>query len=248
MKDARPIQPLDRNDPAPLYMQVRRHILNLIENGRQPLNSKLSSERELVELLGVSRITVRQALKDLEHDGYIASHPGKGFYVTGGKAKPFELDLLKSFTSTAITTNRRPGSRLIEGWVGKADREITRPLFLPDGADVVYLRRLRFLDDVPVTVQEDWLSPALAPGLLDLDWSSGNRSLYGELRERYSVIPVRGETIVSARLLTGEEATLLRVEPPAAALVIDQIAYDTDNRPVNLSVSVTLHPQVLSQA
>jgi GntR family transcriptional regulator len=231
---------VDRNNPAPLHLQIRQNLLKSIEDGRLPLNAKLSSERELVKLFGVSRITVRQALKDLEREGYLTSHPGKGFYVAD-KTKAFELDLLKSFTVNAHATNRKPGNRLLEGWIGKAPREITRPLFLPDGADVLLLKRLRFLDDQPVVIQEDWLSPVLVPGLLELDWSTGNRSLYAELHERFSIRPVRGQTILGARLLTADEAALLELEMPAAALTIDQIAYDSNNRPVNLSFTAQ-HP------
>lgn len=236
--------PVDRNNPAPLHQQVRQNLLHSIQAGKLPLNAKLSSERELVELFGVSRITVRQALKDLEREGYLTSYPGKGFYVAD-KSKSFELDLLKSFTANAHATNRSPGSRLLEGWIGKAPREITRPLFLADGADVLLLKRLRLLDGLPVSIQADWLSPAAVPGLLDLDWSTDNRSLYAELRERYSIRPVRGQTILGARLLAADEAALLDLEMPAAALSIDQIAYDAGNRPVNLSFLVqhpTRHP------
>jgi GntR family transcriptional regulator len=231
---------VDRNYPVPLHLQVRQNLLRSIQTGKLPLNAKLSSERELVELFGVSRITVRQALKDLEREGYLISYPGKGFYVAD-KSKAFELDLLKSFTANAHATNRRPGSRLLEGRIGKAPREITRPLFLADGADVLLLKRLRLLDGLPVVIQEDWLSPASVPDLLALDWSTGNRSLYAELRERYSIKPVRGQTILGARLLAPDEAALLELEMPAAALSIDQIAYDGNNRPVNLSFMVQ-HP------
>lgn len=232
---------VSRQDPTPLHRQVHGAILTAIEQGRLPRNGKLPSERELVELFGVSRITIRHAMRDLVQQGFLQSQPGKGFYVVEGR-QGFELHLLKSFTATALANNRRPGQRLLEARVFHAPLEITRPLFLPPGAEVMVLSRLRFLDDVPVVIQTDWLSAGRAPGLATLDWTTENRSLYGELRERYQIRPVRGQTTLSARLATEREADMLGLLAPAAVLTVDQIAFDGRNRPVNMTTLVH-HPE-----
>ena len=232
---------VNRADPQPLHRQVRGAILEAIEAGRLPRNGKLPSERELVDLFGVSRITIRHAMRDLVQLGFLQSQPGKGFYVAEPQ-RGFELHLLKSFTATALANGRRPGQRLLAARIARAPLEITRPLFLPEGAEVVELSRLRLLDDVPVVIQTDWLSAARVPGLIDLDWSSSNRSLYAEIRERYRIRPVRGQTTLSARLAAASEANLLGLEPPAAVLTVDQIAFDARNRPVNLT-TLKHHPE-----
>ena len=232
---------LSRSDPRPLHRQVHAAVLSAIEEGRLPRNGKLPSERELVELFGVSRITIRHAMRDLVHEGFLASHPGKGFYVAEPQ-RGFELHLLKSFTATALANGRRPGQRLIAARVFRAPLEITRPLFLPEGAEVAMLSRLRLLDDMPVVIQCDWLSAARVPGLVDLDWMASNRSLYAEIRERYRIRPVRGQTTLAARLATAEEAQMLGLDIPAAVLTVDQIAFDERGRPVNLTTLVH-HPE-----
>lgn len=232
---------ISRSDPRPLHRQVHSAILEAIEAGRLPRNGKLPSERELVDLFGVSRITIRHAMRDLVQQGFLQSQPGKGFYVAEPQ-RGFELHLLKSFTATALANGRRPGQRLLVARTWRAPLEITRPLFLPEGAEVMELTRLRLLDDVPVVIQTDWLSAARVPGLIALDWSSPNRSLYADLRERYRIHPVRGQTTLSARLATTEEAELLGLAPPAAVLTVDQIAFDARNRPVNLT-TLKHHPE-----
>lgn len=232
---------VDREDPRPLHKQVYEALLTSIRNGKLPLRGKLPSERELVDLFDVSRITIRHAIRELVQQGVVTSQPGKGLYVaehSGG----FELQVLKSFTATAISNGRVPGHRLIEARVLRAPLEISRPLFLPPGADVVVLSRLRLLDEIPVVIQTDWLPAARVPGLLDLDWTVGNRSLYAELRQHHHIHPSRGQTTLSARLASADEAEMLGLHSPAAVLTVDQIAFDNRNRPVNLTALVH-HPE-----
>ncbi|OLP58021.1 GntR family transcriptional regulator [Xaviernesmea oryzae] len=231
---------VDRADPRPLHKQVYEALLAAINNGRLPLRGKLPSERELVDLYAVSRITIRHAIRELMQQGVVHSQPGKGLYVTqrGGS---FELQVLKSFTSIALANGRTPGQHLLDARLVPAPPEISRPLFLGPGAEVVLLSRLRLLDAVPVVIQTDWIPAVRVPGLLNLDWQTGNRSLYEELRERYHIVPRRGQTTLSARLATDSEAATLQLSPPAAVLTVDQIAFDDRNRPVNMTALVH-HP------
>jgi GntR family transcriptional regulator len=239
---AAPLATLVRHDdPRPLHQQVRDALLQAIEDGRLPHNGKLPSERKLVEAFGVSRITVRHAIQDLVRQGMLKSQPGKGFYVTIAP-RGYELQVLESFTATAISTNRQPGSVLVEVKAYKPPSEITRPLFLPEGAEVVILKRIRLIDGVPVAIQTDWLPAQQVPGLADLDWTGPNRSLYAELRDRYHIQPGRGHTTLSARIATPWEAERLELCLPAAVLTVDQIVFDRRNRPINMTTLIH-HPE-----
>ena len=73
---------LNRTDKTPLYLQIKQGISRLIQEGLLPPGSKLPSTRELSESLGVSRNTVVLAYQDLETEGLIASHVGKGAFVS----------------------------------------------------------------------------------------------------------------------------------------------------------------------
>ncbi|EJM99616.1 GntR family transcriptional regulator [Phyllobacterium sp. YR531] len=234
------INPVDRNHPDPLYVQLRAVLKNMIESGKLSVNDKLPSERELVALYGVSRITVRQAVKDLENLGFLQTRAGKGIYVTEPQPT-YEIEIVRSFTETAEANNRKPGMQLLAAAIIQGNSDITRPLGLPPGSKVVFIERLRFLDDLPVVVQRDWFAEAIAPGILDIDWRAGNRSLYAEFKDRYRVIPARGQSTLSARLATEAEAGFLQLDLPAAVLTLDQIAYDSEYRPVNVS-SMAYHP------
>ncbi|MDX0439924.1 UTRA domain-containing protein [Sinorhizobium medicae] len=242
--------PIDRNHPDALYAQLRNLLRGMIERRELAVNDKLPSERELVAVYGVSRITVRQAIKELENLGYLQTRPGKGIYVTE-PAPVYELEVVRSFTQTAHANNRKPGMRLLRAEIARADPEVARPLSLPTGAEVVFLERLRLLDGVPVVVQRDWFSASLTPGILDIDWTVENRSLYDEFENRYGILPSRGQSTLSARLASDLEASLLQLDRPAAVLTLDQIAYDSHNRTVNISAAAyhpTRYPLSLTQS
>jgi GntR family transcriptional regulator len=230
-----------RDDPLPLYKQVKERLLRALDDGTIPPRAKLASERELVELYGVSRITIRQAMTELVLEGHLRSHPGKGFYPTGRPKGVYELELLRSFTATAVAHGRRPGSRLLTAAQVEAPEEVARALQLGAGEQVISLRRLRLIDDQPVAIAHDWMPAAIVPGILELDWTVPNSSLYAELAGRYGLLPQRGHTILSARLADAEESRLLELPPPAAVLGVEQMAFDVDERPLNLTLS-THHP------
>jgi GntR family transcriptional regulator len=233
---------VSRQFARPLYKQVKDRLLELLADGSVPPLGKLASERELVERYGVSRIAVRQAMRERVAEGHLQSHPGKGFYATGRSPTPaFELELLRSFTATAERHGFRPGGRLLNGEIVPADRRLAAMLHLRIGEPVVALRRLRLLDGDPVAIAHDWIGAARVPNLLALDWNSGNRSLYGELNQRFHLRPERGETILSSRLARDDETELLQLPHPAAVLVVDQIAFSRDGTPINATTSVH-HP------
>ena len=233
---------VSRDDPRPLYKQLKDRLLEILGDGGLPTTSKLASERELVAQYGVSRITVRQAMKELVNEGHLRSHPGKGFYTTGRARPAFELELLRSFTATAIEHGLRPGSRLLHVRLEPATDRVAAALQLSSGEPVATLRRLRLLDGLPVAIAEDWIDVRKVPGLVDLNWSGDNRSLYEELRSRYRLDPHSGETVLSSRLAADDEPDLLELRPPAAVLIIQQLAFGVAGLPINFTLSVH-HPE-----
>lgn len=72
---------VDRNSPVPLYYQVKQSLLEKLENGTWKPGDLVPSEQELQETYGVSRITVRQALAELTHEGRFERHRGQGTFV-----------------------------------------------------------------------------------------------------------------------------------------------------------------------
>src|SRR5262245_35555810 len=143
---------LTRTSPRPLYRQLKDRLLQELEVGSRTAHSRLPSEREWVKKLGVSRITVRQALGELVQQGYLYTVPGKGFFV-GERKQARELNAFLSFTAAAEARGERPSSRVLESKVVRASAEVAHDLQIAPGAEVVVLGRLRLANGVPMMIQ-----------------------------------------------------------------------------------------------
>ena len=78
-----PIEPLDPDDPTPLYHQLKEQLRRIAEV--LPSGSTMPSEAELMAATGVSRATIRRAVADLVHEGMLRSERGLGTFVVREK-------------------------------------------------------------------------------------------------------------------------------------------------------------------
>jgi len=230
---------LTRESPKPLYRQLKDRLMRELELGKRAPHSRLPSEREWVKKLGISRITVRQALGELVQQGYLYTVPGKGFFV-GDRPQARELNAFLSFTSATEARGEAPSSRVLEAKVARASAEIAHDLQIAPGAELVVLARLRLANGVPMMIQRSLLPHARCPGLLGRDL--GGASLFQVLREAYGLSLVKAETTVGARVADRSERRLLGLADPGVVLVVDQITFTSDGLPVERAESV-LHPE-----
>ena len=168
------------------YVVVREHLLALIAQGLKP-GAPMPSERELCELFGVSRMTVRQAVDTLVVDGVLKRHQGKGTFVASPKV---DLQLrLTSFTEEMRRRGMIPGAVFLIAATAPASPVVAEALELDDGAPVHHLRRLLTADSTPMAIEENWIPARLLPRLLDGPLTF---SVYGELT-RAGLAPEWGE-------------------------------------------------------
>src|SRR5688500_5986168 len=132
---------LNRDLPVPLYHQVKTSILQEIEAGQWRPDSRLPSEDELAERFQVSKITVRQALRDLAQLGYIRREQGRGTFVQRPPLIEGPREL-KSFTREMQGHGFVASSRVLEQGVIPAPPDIAARLDVPPGTPVFRLRRL----------------------------------------------------------------------------------------------------------
>lgn len=226
---------LDKSSPIPFYRQIKSQVREAVDTGTWTAGQKLPSERELLTMLGVSRITVRQAFSELVAEGYLTSAPGRGFFVAA-RAPAQELHALVSHTEAMRLGGVEPSSRVLACEVQAASPAVARGLAVSPGAEVVYLHRVRLADAVPLTIQQVWLPHALVPGLAEVDFTTA--SLFELLRDHYHLSTARAETVISARPADPDEARELELGEPAIALTVDQRTFDENNRILEFSRSV----------
>lgn len=187
----------------------------------------LPSERNLAEMFGVSRMTVRAGIKLLERDGLLRSVPGAGNMVLSPHLS--KGTALTSFTEDARARGWVPGSRVLERTVLTADVEIAADLGIEPGDEVYEISRVRLADSVPLCVERVRLPAAYVPGLIGLDLEG---SLYAVLASQFDVRISRHDRHISAVNVDEANAELLGVRARTAALLVAQIGYDQNGRRV----------------
>jgi GntR family transcriptional regulator len=187
----------------------------------------LPSERRLVDELGVSRPTLRQAVDGLVAEGLLERRHGSGTYVAEPRiAVPLTMT---SFTEDMIRRGMKPGGRVLSFRTETAGARIGRRLALPPTEEVFTIRRLRLADGAAMAIETLYLPRALMPGLRR-DVLEG-RSFYDLLRGAGIVIASGTETI-EPTVTTPEEAAELDVPVHTPAFLFERVTRDEDGRPL----------------
>ena len=215
----------------PLYLQIKGLILSEIKAGKYTAHQRLPSERELSAAYGVSRMTVRQAVVDLQHSGAVYARVGKGTFVAAPKIDQ-QLRLVTSFTQEMRERGQQPSSRLLDARIAPASADVATALELHPGALVATLARVRLSNDQALAIETAYLPADLFPGLLNHDFS--RESLYEVLARDYGLTLIAASQTIEAALAQQSELALLDVDPPAAVLRMQRVTRTPEGRAVEL--------------
>ncbi|GIK55675.1 MAG: GntR family transcriptional regulator [Chloroflexi bacterium] len=152
---------VDRNSPLPLHYQLKQYLLEQIESGVWQPNDLIPSEQELQTLFGVSRITVRQALRDLVYEGLLIRERGRGTFVAPPKMTHSPADH-RSLTEFMLDKAIKPGWQVLNQEFVEASREVASALALPHRARVYRIHRLRLANDEPIGQHTAYLPEEVA--------------------------------------------------------------------------------------
>lgn len=175
-------QHLNKQIPVPLYFQLEQLLRDEIEAGAYPPGSPIPTEKELIELFGISRTTVRQAIHDLVQEGLLYRTKSKGTFVALPKVSQHFIHSFLPYQDDVRNNGATPGTDVLEL------RAITLPVELRAeaaelGDSVIYLYRKRYVDGEPFVRVKTYLPYEPCRFLLQHDLSS--ESLY-ELLSRYA--------------------------------------------------------------
>lgn len=212
--------------PSVKSRQVRDLLVEQFIATLQPADV-LPSERSLSELFGVSRVTVRAALKLLEEEGVLRTAPGVGTFVAAPHLS--KAPVLKSFSEEIRERGWKPGSRLVETKLEKADFGVALDLAIEPGAQYYEITRVRLADDVPLSIERVRLPELYFPGLFDHDLEG---SLYALFGREYGIRISRHDRRISAMNVDASTAELFGVVDRSAGLYVVQTGYDQHGRKV----------------
>ncbi len=225
---------LDINSPIPLYIQFKDLLLTKIESGEWQPQHKLPSERSLCNKYGISRITVREAIKELTRDGLIESVPGKGNFVQYKAIAEFKPST--SFTVATQMQGQVATSRLLNQEIIYAATGLVRELEIPLNTKVLMIHRVRFANGEPRIIQKAFIPLSYCTALAEHDFEK--ESLYQVLENECQLILAKVKSSFEARLADETEAKLLNLTLPTAVLVIRQTNYLANGRPIEYCRSV----------
>lgn len=229
--------------PVPLYYQLEQRLRERINSGEYAKGEPLPTEDRICGEFGVSRITVRRALADLQQQGLIERRRGVGSFVTD-KPRGINSHLtgsLNEFLSVAGSLTTRCIS--LEEQV--PPEEIGRGLDLEEGEKAVLMRTVGSLTEGPVAYLEIWF-PVDIGSRISAEQVGGHIPVIRMVERAANVQITRAEQTIAPDHAGEQAAHFLEIDPKAPVLHVRR-AYYAGNRPVEL-VNVIYHPQRYSYA
>lgn len=226
---------IDFSDEKPLYAQVVEAIKQKISNNYWTLGMMISSENELAKEFDVSVGTIKKALSVLVQEGILYRRQGRGTFV----ASP---DFSKSFSrffrygQFKGEESEVPGSQFLSAEVIQAPTEIAAALQLVAGEDILFMKRVRTLQEIPFCVEEIYLPYSRFKGLENLDL--GKKLLYPIYNQNFSTPIFWAEEFLQPDTATGEIADLLNIPRNSPVMCVERIAYTYEDIPVEWRRSV----------
>ena len=214
------MRPIDKASSTPYYLQLAEVLRREIGERRSPQEVyQLPSENELAASLGIARATVRRALDVLERDSWIYRQKGKGSLAAVRRVE-HELTQLISTTEDMRKRGWDLTTRVVSLDRRAAPRRVVRDLELPEDAPCCKLRRLRMVEDEPISIQSTSLPAAPRPDLADNDLTA---SLHRLLETRYGLRLWTGRETLSARCALPNEAELLEVPQHTPVMYMERV-------------------------
>lgn len=168
---------LKANDSRPKYQQIKDLVRQRIGDGRWSAGRRLPSESEWVEQLGVSRMTVNRALRELMQEGKVERVHGVGTFVAAPVAHASLIEL-RDIAVEIDERGHRHDMRLIRLREENAPRSVAAELQLDTGARVYRAILVHFENDAPIQLEDRWVNPALAPAFVQQNFAQATPTAY----------------------------------------------------------------------
>jgi len=223
----------------PRYLQLATTLVNEIRSGRYPVGGLLPTEFELCDQFGVSRFTVREAVKQLVQMGMVARQAGVGTRVLAQAPRTQYTQTMSAITDLRQyayeTSLEIDGQELLE-----VERELAGALDASPGETWLHVWGLRYTEthEAPICMTDVYIAPAFRA----VSGIRGHmtRALYAVLEEQFDVRITTVRQEIRAVVLDDALARRLLTEPGSAGLRLERRYLDARDALVELAVSV--HP------
>lgn len=223
---------IDKHSPIPAYHQITSHLVERISLGEWRLGDKLPTEEALAQEYNVSRITLRQAMTELEHQELISRQRGRGAFLVGTPS-PFVESL--NLPGMDHKVSHLHYDREILGWekTDHVEPALRKAFSLTENRPLVHLSRLFLLDGKTLALNRVWLPEELVPGIMEEGLLNG--SISDTMAQRYGEPFARIENYIAAGRLNAADAALMHSVYDTPVLEILSTHFLADGRPAQFS-------------
>lgn len=207
--------------PLALYYQLKEEVRRKILSKEWTPGSKIPAENEICQLFKVSRTTARKAIDELQAEGYLVKKQGRGTFVQS-ESIGHKLHKFYTFGEEIKSLGIKESAKVIAFERMRPDGTVCKKLQLELGEEVYWIKRIRYMDERPYTIEQSYIPVKYAPDLTGE--MVQNNGLYKSLSV-FGVYPNYATETFSAVNLTKEDAIHMEVKANAAAINLARTAY-----------------------
>ncbi len=223
------------------YLDAREKIHTLLAGSEFNPGDQIPAERELTELVGVSRATLRKLIAELIEEGILERRGNQGTWLKNVIIeRPLLQPVMQGISQIATVNGASAGSRLLYFQQITVSQGMAKILHIASADPVIMMKRLRLANGVPFCIETSYLPSARVPGLT-AEMLEQYGSLYRLLAEHYGIQIASDEGTIRAGKMTEEELALLQAPSDSPALIYKGVISDESAVPVEYLVSVN-HP------
>lgn len=211
---------IDRRNPIPLYIQLKEEILDKIKSEVWEEESQIPTEKSLMETYGLSRATVRKAVSILVNEGYLYKKKGIGTFVAR-KQPSLGFEPLISLTYSLEARGIQARNVVKEKRTINPDKELLTRLKWKKKDACFYLKRLRFVKDIPLAIERSYFSKKIE---FEKKYNLTG-SLAKIMLEDLKITIKKVEQIITPRMPTIEEQRELRIAKDKIILNLERWIY-----------------------
>ena len=210
---------------GPLYRELEEFLRHEILSGRLKPGDQLPSEPDLASQHGMARMTARRAIEALMADGLLVRRRGRGTFVSSPRLA-YPPATAMSFSGTMRKLGHQVTTRLLDFLLVEGGVEISRESDLEDGASVLMVRRLRFVNDEPVAIHSNFMDGSYFNTIRAADLLT--RPISDAMREGSGVHIVASQDYLEGVVATHDELELLRIPVGDPLLLIRGLAFSDE--------------------
>lgn len=220
---------VDPTEPTPRYFQLASILRQRILRGELLPHEPIPSERQLEEIFSVSRTTIRQAMDQLERQGFIYREHGRGTFVSPQKLQK-GISELTSFSEDMKRRGITPGHKILDICQVIPPEDVCRHLELKDCSQpLLKIERLRLGDGAPMGLQTSYYLLPDSQTITRADLEAEG-SIYVILQEKYHIIPAEADETLEVTTATAREAALLQIKTGDPLLLSERTTYSQNRR------------------